>query len=283
MDINDLFGPQEESGEKDREKEKCHLSIPDSLEYLPLIYGLQQAKLDSNFDIAYLAPSVCGEQLRQGAADLAIIPPLDYARRKEIWNLIPGICVSTRGSLKTLQLFFKKGLKEIKSVAVEPGFESEKVLLQILMREKYMMNPQYVPMAPDLDLMLDKTDAALLSGESALKYLLSSRNRLDIGEEWYDMTGLPYLTAFWAGRQFTVSQDDVEVIKKSFTLGHHNLEKICRTYAETQPETWIFYHDFLSQDISNQLSEDVIDGLMEFYNYAFFYGFIEHIPDLHYY
>lgn len=283
MDINDLFGSGPVEPEKQPEKSQCNVFVSDSLEYLPLIYGLKLPELNSNFKLSYMPISVCAERLREGAADLALIPALDYGRRKEVWNLIPGIGVSTRGSLKNVQLFFKKGLKEINSVAVDPVAESEKALLQILMREKYMMNPKYISMDPDLDKMLGKADAALLSGSAALKYYLSNRNRLDLGEEWFDLTSLPYVSGFWAGRPFTVSKQQVAVIKKSFTLGQRNLEKISQAYAQDQPENWVFYHDFLSKDLSYQLSEDVIDGLMEFYNYAFFYGLIEHIPDLHYF
>ena len=283
MDINDLFGSGKGGQKKQPGKSKCNVCVSDSLEYLPLIYGLRQKDLNSEFEISYLPLSGCAVQLREGAADLALIPALEYGRRKEIWNLIPGISVSTRGSLKNLQLFFKKGLKEIRTVAVDPVAESEKVLLHILMREKYMMNPSYIEMESDLDKMLDRTDAALLSGSAALKYYLSNRNRLDLGEEWYDLTSLPFISGFWAGRPFTVSSEQVAAIKKSFILGQRNLEKISQTYAQDQPENWVFYHDFLSKDLSYQLSEDVIDGLMEFYNYAFFYGFIDHIPDLHYF
>jgi chorismate dehydratase len=255
------------------------VSFPDSLEFQPFIYGLQNNLVPHNFKISISSFVGSAEKLRDGVVDLGFIPAIEYARRKEIWNLVPGLCLSARQSLKSLQLFFRKGLKGINSIAVDVHAQSETILLKILMREKYLMNPEYIPMEPDLDQMLARADAALLTGQAAMKNCKTNRNRLDLGEEWYDLTNLPYVIGFWAGRQFTIKPDDVEAIKKSYALGSRNIEKICKNYSQD----WAFYHDFLSRDLSYSFSEDVNDGLMEYYNFAFFFGFIEHIPDLHFY
>ena len=50
--------------------------------------------------------------------------------------------------------------------------------------------------------MLQRCDAALIIGDPAL-FLDERRRRLrkiDLGEEWTAMTGLPFVWAFWAGR-----------------------------------------------------------------------------------
>lgn len=283
MEINELFNKKPLEENNNNATGDRQIVISKALEFLPLTYGIEKNLIPHSFKLSYADISDTAEQLRQGAIELGIISTVEYARRKETWNLIPGLCVSTKGSLKTLQLFFKKGLKSINKIAVDQNAGSNKTLLQILLREKYLLNPEYVEMAPDLDLMLEKADAAFLVGEPAIKNFKSNRNRLDLGEEWYDLTGLPYTLAFWAGRQFTINEDDVNSIKKSFEIGSRNLEKISKDYAKSHPENWAFYHDILSHDLSYQFSEDAKDGLMEFYNFAFYFGYIDQIPDLHFY
>ncbi len=283
MEINELFSkesPQENSNNNNTDRQ---IVIADDLELMPLIYGIVNNLIPNNFKTSFVNISDTAEQIRQGIAELGIIPAVEYARRKETWNLIPGICVSAKGSLKGLQLFFKKGLKRIDKIAVDRNAGIHKILLQILLREKYMLNPEFIDLEPDLTIMLDKADAAFLVGDSAISHFQSNQSRLDLGEEWYDMTGLPYPLFLWAGRQHTIGKNDVEVVKKSFEIGVRNIEKICKDYANSRPENWNFYHDILTNDLSYQLSEDVIDGLMEFYNFAFYFGYIEHIPELHYY
>ena len=283
MEINELFDKKPLEENNDNTSGDRQIVISKALEFLPLTYGIEKNLIPYNFKLSYAHISYAAEQLRQGAIELGIIPAVEYARRKETWNLIPGLCVSARGSLKNVQLFFKKGLKSINKIAVDQNAGSNKTLLQILLREKYFLNPEYMEMAPNLDLMLKKADAAFLVGEPAIENFKLTRNRLDLGEEWYDLTGLPCPLAFWAGRQFTINEDDVNSIKKSFEIGSRNIEKISKDYAKSHPENWAFYHDILTHDLSYQFSEDVKDGLMEFYNFAFYFGYIDQIPDLHFY
>ncbi len=146
-----------------------------------------------------------------------------------------------------------------------------------------MISPDYIEMEPDLEKMLLDAEAALIVGESSLNYYRIHRNRLDLNEEWLDMTGLPFVYAFWAGREILITSDDLNVIQSSFDLGIKNLEKLSKDYAQKHQEDWAFYHDFFTQNLSYSFSDKEKDGLNEFYNYAFFYGFTEFIPDLHFY
>ena len=56
-------------------------------------------------------------------------------------------------------------------------------------------------MAPDLDAMLVDCDAALVIGDNALfvDHEALGVAKIDLGDEWAGMTGLPFVYAFWAG------------------------------------------------------------------------------------
>ena len=116
-----------------------------------------------------------------------------------------------------------------------------------------------------------------------MDYYRSYRSRLDLNEEWQDMTGLPFVYAFWAGREFTITSNDLKLIRFSYELGEKNLEKISKDFASKHKENWVFYHDYLTKNLSFTFSDREKEGLNEFYNYAFFYGYTKFIPDLHFY
>ena len=61
---------------------------------------------------------------------------------------------------------------------------------------------EFVPMAPDPAAMLRRCDAALLIGDPALffDHAAAGLTKVDLGEEWTRLTGLPFVWAFWAGR-----------------------------------------------------------------------------------
>ena len=151
------------------------------------------------------------------------------------------------------------------------------------MKEKFMLNPEYIEINADLDHMLSKTDAAFISGNKAPVYAGINHNYLDLGEEWEDLTSLPFVYALWAGREFTINREELVIIKKSYELGKRNLMQIAKEYAEKKNNHWATYHDFLTRHRDYIFSENEMDGLMEFYNYAFYFGYIQYIPDLYYY
>jgi chorismate dehydratase len=282
MESQDLFKPAKQHGENLSE-EKRFIGLTDSLEYLPLIYGLKNNLIGHDFGMIFGSIVENASKLRDGEIELGLISSLDYALKKETWQIVPDICVSSTQKIKHAQLFFKKGLTDIRKVAVDKNAASEAILLKILMREKFMISPDYIEVEANLGEMLSKAEAALVIGDIGLNFSKSHQNRLDLNEEWLDMTGLPFVYTFWAGREMTITPSDVNIIKSSFELGKKNLEKISKEYADKHSQNWSFYHDFFTQNMSYTFSDLEIDGLNEFYNYAFFYGFTEFIPDLHFY
>ncbi len=282
MDTQDLFKPSKQEKLINSQKGRL-IGLTDSLVYLPLIYGINHNLVRHDFGVSFGSIIENAIKLREGEIELGIISSLDYALKKETWHIVPNLCISSNQKIKHVQLFFKKGLKDIRKVAVDKNAISEAILLKILMREKFLISPDYIEMEPDLEKMLLNTEAALIVGESSLNYYRTHRNRLDLNEEWLDMTGLPFVYAFWAGRELTITTNDLKVIQSSFDLGIKNLEKISKDYAKKHREDWAFYHDLFTQNLSYFFSDQEKDGLNEFYTYAFFYGFTEFIPDLNFY
>jgi len=282
MEITNYFKPQSPPGDSASTKGK-RISLINRLEFQPLFYGLKSNLIKHPFELVDAEPLAAARSLRDGEVELSLIPSIEYARTKETWNIVPDICVGCSSNVINVQLFFKKGLRDLKKIAVDNQAASSFILLKIIMREKFMRDPEFVEMPADMESMLNQADAALITGDKVLQYYHQNQNRLDLNEEWVDLTGAPFIYSFWAGREFTISGDDVRLIMKSFDLGTRNIEHICKEYAIQQKSDWSFFHDFLTNNITYTFGEEEKEGLLEFYNYAFFFGFIDYIPDLHFY
>jgi chorismate dehydratase len=282
MDTQDLFKPSKQQNVKSTHQERL-IGLTNSLIYLPLIYGIDHNLVKHDFGISYGDIVENAIKLREGEIELGIISSLEYALKKETWQIVPDLCISSPQKIKHVQLFFKKGLKDIRKVAIDKNATNEAILLKIVMREKFLMTPEYTILESDLENMLSKAEAALIVGDQALNYYGAYPNRLDLNDEWMDFTGLPFVYAFWAGREITITTDDLKMLHASYHLGINNLENISKDYAKNHQENWTFYHDFFTQNLSYTFSDLEKDGLNEFYNYAFFYGFTEFIPELHFY
>ncbi len=283
MEIDELFGGKtKESRDGNKTDGKRFVSFVDDLVFGVWTYGFKHNFVTHNLAIEYTDLAGSARLLRDGITDLGILSAIELARIKEGLQLIPGMAVSTHGTAALAQLFFKRGLKDISRVAVRNTANTSLILLKILMREKYASNPEYIFIDADLEQMLNQADAALIVGREAVNLRLRHQNHLDLGEEWYDLTGLPFVFSFYAGRKFILGKNEIEPIRMSFNLGKKNLEKICKEYAEIDNVIWSAYHDFISKDIKYQFSELDHDGLIEFFNYAFFFGYIDQIPDINF-
>ncbi|MGC5412947.1 MqnA/MqnD/SBP family protein, partial [Streptomyces sp. DT225] len=70
----------------------------------------------------------------------------------------------------------------------------------------YGVTPDYYTCPPDLGLMMQEADAAVLIGDAALRANLHDAPRLglqvhDLGAMWKEWTGLPFVFAVWAARK----------------------------------------------------------------------------------
>ena len=66
--------------------QKLRISIVQYLNTAPLVWGFTNGPLAGKYELSFTVPSQCAEALRSGAADIAIIPAIEYQR-------IPGLVV----------------------------------------------------------------------------------------------------------------------------------------------------------------------------------------------
>src|SRR5207237_5043163 len=90
---------------------------------------------------------------------------------------------------------------EIRTVALDEGSRTSAALTQIILRKRYGVQPEVVPLAIDTPADDLTTDAVLLIGDRAMRACLPGyRFAYDLGEEWTNWTGLPMVFALWAVR-----------------------------------------------------------------------------------
>lgn len=149
-----------------------------------------------------LAPRALAAAAARGEIDAGPVPLADCFRLEERFRLLSGFCLSTIRKAVSVALHAKKPVQELSGVRI--GIPDDAVtsfqLLQILLSMKYEVEPEaYVTLADPPD-----TDAVLLMGNQGLRrrYRLRGYPHLyDLGEEWFQWTGLPFVFAHWVVRR----------------------------------------------------------------------------------
>ncbi|CUS93984.1 Menaquinone biosynthesis [Candidatus Kryptonium thompsonii] len=97
------------------------------------------------------------------------------------------------------------------------------------------------------------------------------------------MTGLPFVYALWVGRRESLSQEDVMSLINAKKYGIQNIDVISDEASERYGVDFEFCKAYLTQNLHYDLGEAEINGMKEFFTYAFYYGIIEFIPEIKFY
>jgi chorismate dehydratase len=165
----------------------------------PLIYDL--TSLAPEVELSLELPSRLADLLAEGSLDVALIPVIEYFRAGT-YTIVPHVAIASRGPVLSVTLFSRVPWPEIRRVALDEGSRTSATLTQILLRKRYGVAPELQPLlldcaAEDLD-----TDAVLLIGDRAMHACLPGfAHSFDLGQEWIDWTGLPFVYAVWAVRE----------------------------------------------------------------------------------
>lgn len=165
----------------------------------PLIYDLEA--LAPQAELLLDVPSRLADDLAAGRLDVALIPVIEYFRAGS-YSIVPDIAIASRGPVLSVTLFSRVPWASIRRVALDEGSRTSAALTQILLRKRYGVRPEVVPLPMDGQAEDADADAVLLIGDRAMRACLPGfAHAFDLGQEWHDWTGLPFVYAVWAVRE----------------------------------------------------------------------------------
>jgi chorismate dehydratase len=205
------------------------LGAVDYLNVRPLVEGLDR---DPGFSLRFDPPSRCATLLHDGEIDLGMIPTIAYQHR-EGYRVVPGAAIGSEGPVASVALFAKVPLAKIRRVATDTSSNTSVALLRVLSVERFGISPELVPAAPDLGTMIAQADAALLIGDAALfaDHTSMALEKIDLGAAWTEMTGMPFIWAFWAGRDGAADPAVVARLQRARREGEAASDAIATAYA----------------------------------------------------
>jgi chorismate dehydratase len=249
------------------------LGAVDYLNARPLVYGLEQRT--DLFALHFDAPSRCATLLHEGAIEVGMIPSIEFQRGAAPYLIVPGMGIVSYGPVASVALFTAKRIGEVRSIAVDTSSRTSTGLLRVLCREKFDIEPEFVPMPPAIDSMIERSDGALVIGDPALylDHRAAGLGKIDLGEEWTGLTGLPFVWAFWAGRPGVLSAAALAALIEARDAGVAASDAIADQYCG--PERAALGRAYLRDNIQYVLDERAAAGLRKYYELAAKYGLID--------
>ncbi|HEY6765480.1 MAG TPA: menaquinone biosynthesis protein [Candidatus Sulfotelmatobacter sp.] len=269
---------------------RLRISAISFLNTAPLMWDFEHTSTGSQFDISYTLPSACASELQLGAADIGIIPAAAYTSIPEL-QILPGVAIASRRAVRSILLVSKVPVEDVRTIALDTSSMTSVVLTKVLF-EKWIgggRSHSFSSMAPDLETMVARYDAALLIGDPALKVDRSRYYTLDLAEEWIRCTGKPFVFAFWAVREKALARRHSAEISglagifqqsRDHGLAPESLNQIARVWASRLQLSEDEVRSYLTQNIYYELDAACLEGLQLFYRYAAEIGALPTAPEL---
>ncbi|MFJ2441024.1 MULTISPECIES: menaquinone biosynthetic enzyme MqnA/MqnD family protein [unclassified Streptomyces] len=188
------------------------------LNCLPLYWGLARTGSLLDLDLTKDTPEKLSEQLIRGDLDIAPVTLVEFLRNADDLVAFPDLAVGCDGPVMSCVIVSQVPLDRLDGARVALGSTSRTSvrLAQLLLSEKYAVKPDYYTCPPDLGLMMQDAEAAVLIGDAALRASLHDAPRLglqvhDLGLMWKEWTGLPFVFAVWAARKEYLAREPVLV------------------------------------------------------------------------
>jgi chorismate dehydratase len=246
------------------------------LNCLPLYWGLARTGTLLDLELTKDTPEKLSEQLVRGELDIAPITLVEFLRHAGELVALPDIAVGCDGPVMSCVIVSQLPLDRLDGARVALGSTSRTSvrLAQLLLAEQYGVEPDYYTCPPDLGVMMQEAQAAVLIGDAALRASLHDAPRLglevhDLGLMWKEWTGLPFVFAVWAARRDYLAarpgavRDVHEAFLASRDLSLEEVEKVAEQASRwEQFDAGLLRRYFTTLDFS--LGVDQLTGIAEF-------------------
>ena len=251
----------------------------------PLMWDFEHPPLDAQLALRYridrMLPSECAERLASGAADIGLIPIAALATTPGL-RILPGCTIASKGKVRSLLLVRRasRPLAALRSVAADTASRTTLAYARILFHKWGNPGVPFLPMAADLDAMLEQADAAIVIGDPALLALEECANRFertgeelvyhDLAGEWRSLTGLPFVSAVWGGaaRGPLFEESVAEDFIQSRIHGMENIDALVAECSKRFPIPEVTIHNYLTTNIHYVLDDECLEGMKGFFHMA---------------
>jgi chorismate dehydratase len=259
------------------------------LNTVPLMWDFEHEpseELRENFEVEYTLPSHCAQSLREGIADIGIIPVITTAQIPGL-VVLPDVAIAALNQVRSILLVSKKPMEEIRTVAVDTSSRTSVGLTQVLLTKFFGGHRDLTPMAPVLGPMLDHCDAGLLIGDPALLAKTTGLYAYDLAEVWRAKTGLPFVFAVWTVRKAALAEmraglDLGGIFRRSRDHGlrPESIAAIAREWSCKMGLSEADVSSYLRENIHYSLDAECRKGLSLYFALAAECGVIEQAPEL---
>lgn len=249
----------------------------------PVYYGLDHGMTPDWLSLVTDVPAALNRQIRAGEVDISPISAAYYAMNAKDLLLIPDFSISCHKEVMSVICASNYPLEELEGKRVLFSRESATgaSLLKMIFTMKGIWPDLIVGSTNDIDSIPKDVDAVMVIGDAALTQAWEKRFafRIDLGQSWFDMTGLPFVFAVWAVRRSFARKypdrvrETIKVLRASREEGYSHMDEVEETGSLKLGLSRSLVKDYF-QLLYCDLDDPKIQGMKKFFDLLFVHNIL---------
>jgi chorismate dehydratase len=228
-------------------QKKVRVGAVSYLNTKPLIYGFENGLMKDNIDLIIDYPSkianmLLGDEIDVGLVPVAIIPELNEC------HLISDYCIGSVDEVASVCLFSEVPLDKIEKVLLDYQSRTSVALLKVLIKEYWKIDVVFEETSGDYQSKISGTTAGLVIGDRALQQRKVSHYIYDLGSEWKNFTGLPFVFAAWISNK-KLDNSFIQHFNEANALGLNKIDEVVKENLFNIFDLKHYYTDCISFDL----------------------------------
>lgn len=247
------------------EQQRIKISIVNYTNTLPFKWALKKSPLLQRIDLQEDIPSICGQKLKFGQVDLALMPVAMLAELDHFF-IETDFCIGAHGRVDSVKLYSQVPLEQMETVTLDYQSRSSITLTKVLFKFFWKKQVAYLDASPGFEQQIGGSNAAVVIGDRTFALNGHYAYEYDLAEEWKKFTGLPFVFAAWVSRERLAP----EFIKEFNSVLRYGIDQVEKAVAENGPVKNLSPGktiEYLTQRIDYNLDADKRKALSLFLDY----------------
>ncbi|WP_158799897.1 menaquinone biosynthetic enzyme MqnA/MqnD family protein [Pedobacter sp. L105] len=220
------------------------------------IYGIEHSTVIDQIDLSLDIPSDCAGKVIDGTVDLGLIPVAAIPHVPNA-NIIADYCIGSIGAVNSVFIFSNVPAEQIKTLKLDSHSRTSNNLAKVLLKFHFKQEVTYTTDPEAL------TDAIVLIGDRTFGKKGDYAFVYDMGEEWMNFTGLPFVYAAWVANK-ELPEAFIKDFNAALKMGLAERAEVLKTLA---PNPLFDLEDYLMNKLDFELTDKKREALALFLSY----------------
>ncbi|RYD79580.1 MAG: radical SAM protein [Sphingobacteriales bacterium] len=220
------------------------------------IYGLEHSDIINKIDLSLDIPSDCAAKVISGEVDMGLMPVAAIPLVPNA-TIVADYCIGSDGAVNSVFIFSDVPVEQIKTLRLDSHSRTSNNLAKVLLKFYWKQEVEFTT-DPNA-----KTDAIVLIGDRTFGKKDDYAFAFDMGEEWKNFTGLPFMYAAWVANK-EISEEFKAEFNAAMKLGLEHRQDVLKDLPQAEN---FDLEDYLYHKLQFEVTEDRTKALNLFLGY----------------